>query len=102
MYCASCATGEEVYQKDLVPPPATNEGERRRPAGDYASPILVGDNLIIVTRSGRTSVVKAGTEFAVTSTNSFGDDPGPFNATPAVVADSMLVRSNQTLYCIGK
>jgi outer membrane protein assembly factor BamB len=100
--CVNCEDGEEVFKERLKaeePPPA--EGQRRRPTGDYASPVAVGGNVIIVARNGATTIIKASEKFEVVAHNSFDGDTSLFNATPAFSHGDLFVRSNKMLYCIG-
>ncbi len=100
MNCASCKDGTEVYQEAF--PGETNNAEPRRgPAGDYASPIIIGDKIFAVMRSGMTHVVGLGEKFELAKTNKLDGDAGPFNATPAVSSKQLFIRSNNKLYCIG-
>lgn len=100
--CADCETGESIYKERLPKKaaPQQQEGQRRSPAGDYASPIVIGDNVIMVLRNGSTYVVKASGNFELVGQNSFGDDKSLFNATPAVSDNQIFIRSNEKLYCI--
>ncbi len=74
---------------------------RRSPTGDYASAVIVGGNVLLVTRSGMTHVVKDEVEFTKIAANHFVGDPGPFNATPAVSDGQLFIRSDKRLYCIA-
>lgn len=98
-FCASCESGKLVY-KEALSEPSRGEG-RRSPTGDYASPIAIGDAIYMVTRSGKTHVFRAGPKFEKLATNEFPGDSGPFNASPAVAGDKLLIRSDSTLYCIS-
>ncbi len=100
-YCADCATGEYVYKERLPKKEAPQQG-RRMPAGDYASPVVIGDKVVMVLRSGLTFVLNASDKFEVAGQNTFGDDKSLFNATPAVSDDQVFVRSEAKLYCLQK
>jgi outer membrane protein assembly factor BamB len=101
--CASAETGEELYNEALAAPDPDSKAKegRRGPAGDYASPIVVGDKVLLVMRSGAAYVLEASGVFQVVSSNSFADDPGPFHATPAFADGQLFLRSYDKLYCIG-
>ena len=115
--CLNASTGEQVYQArfptpDGTPAPAEPPPERRgggrggRGGGmgggsDYASPILVGDKLILVTRSGLTHVWQAGPEFKSLAENKFASDASKFNGTPAVSGGRLFIRSDKALYCVS-
>ena len=55
----------------------------------------------MIPRNGQAIVVKTGDRYEQVGSGSFGDDPGPFNATPAISDGRMFVRTNRALYCIG-
>lgn len=103
MNAYKCEDGEQQFQERLAAAPAApaGDGQRRRPGGDYASPVVAGDHLYLVTRNGSSYVVQVGSEFKIVGNGSFGDDTSLFNATPAVVDGQLFVRSNKMLYCIG-
>ena len=97
--CADCSTGAEVYKERIGA--AEQPGQRRGPAGDYASALTSGDQIIVIPRNGQAVVLRAGDRFEKIGAGSFGDDPGPFNATPAISDGKLFVRTNRALYCIG-
>ncbi len=97
--CVDCSTGAEVYKERIGA--AEQPGQRRGPAGDYASAVASGDHIIVIPRNGQAVVVKTGDRYEQVGTGKFGDDPGPFNATPAISEGRMFVRTNRALYCIG-
>ena len=99
--CASCKTGEYVFRERL---PAKQSGAPapRGPSGDYASPVAVGDEIVLVTKTGATHVIKSGDELKLVNENSFEGDSGRFNATPAVSDGQICIRSDSKLYCIAK
>jgi len=65
----------------------------------YASPILVGEEIIVVTRESGTLVFEASPQMKLVRQNPPLDD-SQFNATPAVSDGSLYLRSDQSLYCI--
>lgn len=88
-YCAEAATGKVLYE------------ERLNRAGQfYASALLVNDKLYYVNRDGKTFVVAAKPEFELIAVNDLSDG-SVFNASPAVVGNQILLRSDKYLYCIG-
>lgn len=112
--CLDAATGEKIYQQRLpgtgaapAESPREEGGERTRGGRggrggqDYASPILVGDKLILVTRSGLTHVWQEGAEFKPIATNQFVSDKTRFNATPAVAGGRLYIRSDKAIYCVA-
>ena len=116
--CLNATTGAQIYQARFPSPsgaPASAEPppeERREGRGrggfgggaggqDYASPILVGDKFVLVTRSGLTHVWQAGPEFKSLAENKFASDSSKFNGTPAVSGGRMFIRSDKALYCVS-
>lgn len=68
---------------------------------DYSSPVLSGNHLIYMTRSGDGIVVKLGTEPEQIATNRFASDDSDFSATPAISDGELFIRSYRYLYCVG-
>lgn len=115
--CLDAATGERIYQERFPGAPATpaeppegeggarlrfgRDGRGGRGGQDYASPILVGDKLILVTRSGLTHVWQEGAEFKPIADNKFASDTSKFNGTPAVSGGRLFIRSDKALYCVA-
>ncbi len=99
-YCADCKTGEYVYKDRLKSEPESGAGQRRGPAGDYASPVMIGDRIALLMRDGTTYVITPGDQFETISRNSFESDQSQFNATPAVTDNQIFIRSDKKLYCI--
>jgi outer membrane protein assembly factor BamB len=87
--CLKADTGEEVYRERLSD--ARNV---------YASAVAADGKLYVPTRRNGTFVLAAAPEFKVLAHNRFESDTTDFNASPAVVNGSLLLRSNQALYCI--
>jgi len=54
-----------------------------------------------VTREGGTFVLAAEPEYRELSHNSV-DNRDMFNASPIVAGNTLILRSNKTLYCIGE
>jgi outer membrane protein assembly factor BamB len=101
-HCASCENGKYVFKERMTSAASEQaDGGRRRPTGNYASAIAVGDNILLLTRSGTIHVLRAGDSYQPLAENSLENDPGPFNATPAVSDGAIFLRSNQALYCIA-
>ena len=65
----------------------------------YASPILVGEEIVVVSRKSGTLVFSANPDMDLIHQNPPLDD-SQFNATPAVADGSLFLRSDQALYCI--
>jgi outer membrane protein assembly factor BamB len=87
-YCAEAATGELHYERRV-----------NRAGQVYSSALLAGDRIYYLTRSGRTVIVQANTEFEQLADNDLGDR-SPFNGSFAVDGNRLFVRSDRWLYCI--
>jgi hypothetical protein len=79
-------TGEPVWKERLS-------------GSAYASPIRVGDLFIATTRDGKATVFKSTDKFEKLSENNLGDGGG--NATPVVIDNKILIRTDHSLFCIG-
>lgn len=85
-YCVRMEDGEIVYKKRFKGQP-------------YASTVVADGKLYVVTRRAGTFVLPAAPEFRVLSQNRF-DDRSQFNASPAVSGSSLILRSNEYVYCV--
>ena len=92
-YCVDAKNGELVYRERV------NDLDGGRPV--YASPVLIGGKIYVVTRRSGTLIIEPGETFNVVAQNRFDNDTTDFNATPAVSDGRLFLRSNQALYCIG-
>lgn len=92
-YCTRASDGEQVYRERV--PGLTSGG---RPV--YASPVLAGDRIYIVSRYDGTFVLPARPEFEILAQNQFADDDSDASGTPALSGNEMFVRSGKYLYCI--
>ena len=99
-------TGKKIIEKRL---PASSSSSQGRAGGrgrfggaDYASPIVAGGKLYIVTSAGRVHVAETGDEFKVLATNDLTFDTSGFNASPAASDGTLVIRSNSSLYCISE
>jgi hypothetical protein len=88
--CCRASDGEEVYRERL---PTS--------ARVYASVVLAGKHLLLTTRDAGVLVLAAGPEYKEVGLNKLGSDEESFNATPAIVDGSILLRSDRKLYRIG-
>ncbi len=68
---------------------------------DYASPVLIGENLYLTTRSGTVYVLSATPKPKLVATSKFTGDKG-FGGTPAVSEGEIFIRSDSRLYCLSK
>ncbi len=91
--CLNATTGETQYRERLA-----LSGGSGRPV--YASPVLAGDRLIVVTRRAGTVILAARPKYELITTNTLNDE-SDFNATPAVSRDQLFLRSNRAIYCIS-
>ncbi|QDT12824.1 PQQ-binding-like beta-propeller repeat protein [Planctomycetes bacterium K23_9] len=66
----------------------------------YASVVSDGEKLFLTTRDAGVLVLAASPEYKQIAVNKLGADGEMFNATPALVGPSLLIRSDQNLYCI--
>lgn len=91
-FCLDAATGKTLYKQMIE-----FEGK-----GDkvYASVVLGGDKLYVVSREGGVAVLEEGPEFRQLAHNKL--DPSVANASPAIAGNQLLLRTDKFLYCIGK
>jgi len=96
-WCLEAATGKQVYRERLA------DAVRGSGSGRicYASPVLAGDKLYVVSRAGGTYVFDAAPKFKQLARNRFASDSSDFNATPAISDGQVLLRSNRFLYCVA-
>lgn len=64
-----------------------------------ASPLIVGDKLLLIDEQGHGCLVAVGPEFQVVGAGEFEDT---FWATPAVANDAIYFRGVHSLYCVRK
>jgi hypothetical protein len=83
-------TGQVVYEQQM-----------ERPGQFYAAGLLADGKLYYITRDGRTFVVAVGPRYRLLAVNDLSDG-GQFNASPAVIGNRLLLRSDKFLYCLGK
>jgi outer membrane protein assembly factor BamB len=92
-YCTSAKDGEVIYRERV------GNLESGRPV--YASPVLIGKYIYVVTRRSGTIVIAPSNEYKPIAQNKFTSDETDFNASPAVSDGKLYLRSNQSLYCIA-
>jgi hypothetical protein len=66
----------------------------------YASPIVAGDKLYVVSRRNGTFVFEADPQMELVAQNRITADDSVFNASPAVADGQLILRSDRYLYCI--
>lgn len=86
--CYQAETGEVNFE------PTRLEGL----SGVYASPVGAADRVYIVSRDGKTAVIKRSKDLEVLATNTL--DEG-FDASPVVVDNELFLRGKEYLYCIS-
>jgi outer membrane protein assembly factor BamB len=92
-YCTSATDGDVIYRTRV------DDLAAGRPV--YASPVLIGDHIYVVTRRSGTIVYKPGDSFEPVARNVLAGDETDFNASPAASDNRLYLRSNQSLYCIS-
>jgi hypothetical protein len=86
-YCLNASSGELIY--------------RERIGGDfYASPVLAGDAIYFVSRTSGTFVLPARPEYQVLAHNTLDTGRTRFDASPAISANQLFLRSETHLYCV--
>ena len=68
----------------------------------YASAVLADDRMYLTTRNNGIFAVALGSEYKPLAHNVIAGDDGMFNATPAIAGNTLLLRTNGYLYCIGE
>lgn len=86
--CAEARTGKLIWNEERLPKKEVT-----------ASPILVGDELLIISEGGEMIVVKADKKFDLIRQENLGE--GVF-ASPAMADGKLYVRGLNNLYCFGK
>ncbi len=93
-FCTRASDGELVYRervKDL--------SSGGRPV--YASPVLAGKYIYVVSRHDGTFVLPAEPKFQILARNSFSDDDSDASGTPAISGNELYLRTEKFLYCIA-
>ncbi|MDA8016381.1 MAG: PQQ-like beta-propeller repeat protein [Thermoanaerobaculia bacterium] len=86
--CVDAHTGGEVYQTRIEPLDNV-----------WSSPVAAAGRIYILSREGKTAVLKAGGEYELLATNELDDR---FDATPVLVGDRIYLRGREHLYAIGQ
>lgn len=85
--CLNAIDGERHYFKERLPGSMNFS----------ASPVGAGDRLYLLSERGKTAVVRRGPQFELLGINSL---EGTFYASPAIVGDTLFIRSDRHLYCL--
>lgn len=94
--CMEAATGKDIYRERVI---ESGGGRGRGGKPFYASPVLIGDRLYAVSRRNGTFILSAKPQFEKIASIPPLDE-SQFNATPAVVGNQMILRSEKAVYCI--
>ena len=94
-FCASASDGEIVYRERVK---GISSGGR--PV--YASPVLAGHRIYIVSRYDGTFVLPASPTFKILAQNKFASDDSDASGTPAISGDELFLRTGEFLYCVGE
>ena len=86
--CRDAESGEQLY-KERVPGLVTIA----------ASPIIVGDKVLLLDEEGHAAIVPLGPDFEVVGHGALDD---VFWTTPAVAGKTLLLRGAKSLYCVRK
>jgi len=89
--CVRASDGEEMFRERLA-----TQGRV------YASVVLAGDRLLMTTRDAGVIVLAAEPEYRELGINRLGSESENFNATPAIVGNTLLIRSDRFLYHIAE
>ena len=84
--CRDAESGELLYKERV--------GELSTIA---ASPVIVGDKLVLVDEEGKAAVLRVGPELEILGQGRLDD---LFWSSPAVVGDTLLLRGAERLYCV--
>jgi len=87
-YCLSLSDGSVKYAERVGPQP-------------YASTLLADSRFYVVTRTGGTLVLAAKPQFEQLALNKL-DDQSQFNASAIVCNGTLILRSDENLYCLKK
>jgi outer membrane protein assembly factor BamB len=66
--------------------------------GVYASPVAASGRIYLTGRNGASAVIKHSEKLEVLATNRLDDR---FDASPAIVANELILRGHENLYCIA-
>jgi outer membrane protein assembly factor BamB len=86
--CLEAATGKELFRERIGAP------------GQYtASPIAVGDKVIVASVRGTVTVIQIDDKLKVLARNDFGEK---IFATPAIAENKIYLRTAGHLYALGE
>ncbi len=93
-FCTRASDGDVVYRERIK---GLSSGGR--PV--YASPVLAGDHIYVVSRYDGTFVLPAKPEFKILSQNKFAGDESDASGSPAITKDELFLRTGEFLYCVS-
>lgn len=99
--CIDAKTGADVYRERVIESSGGGGGRRGGGKPFYASPVLIGDKLVCVSRKNGAYILAAKPKYEIIGHNVLSLDGSQFNGTPAVTGDQLLLRSDKAVYCIG-
>ena len=83
--CLNVASGEQIWSERI--------------GGNFgASPIVVGDTLLLISLEGKATLLRAADKFEKLGEVDLG---GPVGATPAYAEGRLLLRIDEELVCLG-
>lgn len=88
--CLSLDSGDRMWQKRLA---GSSSG-----GGSWSSLVAAGQRIFATNKDGSVFVFKANPEYELVATNRLHEKT---NATPALGADHILIRTDKHLWCIG-
>ena len=86
--CVDAKTGDEVYQSRIEPLDNV-----------WSSPVAADGKIYVLSREGKTAVLRQGKEYELLATNELDDR---FDATPVLVGDRIYLRGRKFLYAIAE
>ena len=87
-FCTKASDGEVVYRERI-------DGLSRGGRPVYASPVLAGDRIYVVSRYDGTFVLPARPEYKILAQNKFSDDDSDASGTPAISGDELFLRTRK-------
>jgi len=94
-FCIAAKTGDLVYRERV-------EGMSQGGRPVYASPVLSGGRIYVVSRWSGTFVLPAAPRYEILAQNRFESDDSDFSGTPAIGDEDLFMRSGRFLYCVGQ
>lgn len=93
-------TGGIITSLDAATGAILKQGRAPGALGEYyASPVAADGKIFVASQEGKITVLKAGEEWDVLSVNDIGEE---INATPALAAGRLYVRTRDRIYCFSQ